>query len=148
MEEKKRKMNPNSLKNLEKSKVRIVGLSKEEARKNGSKGGKATQRRRKQRMATCELAKFILSLALPEKDDERVAEWNVPEKFRTVDSAGMLSLGRRAIQGDRQAYETLKKMAGEYTDEKRINVMGELDASGTLTIGKSVLEDGDDEEEA
>ena len=148
MEEKKRKMNPNSLKNLEKNTGRFHSLTTDELRKSASNGGKKGQRRRKQRMATCELAKFILSLALPEKDDERVAEWNVPEKFRTVDSAGMLSLGRRAIQGDRQAYETLKKMAGEYTDEKRINVMGELDASGTLTIGKSVLEDGDDEEEA
>ena len=133
---------------FEKNKGRFRGLTSDEQRKIASKGGKAVQRKKKQRMATCELAKFILSLALPEKDDERVAEWNVPEKFRTVDSAGMLSLGRRAIQGDRQAYETLKKMAGDYTDEKGINVMGELDASGTLTIGKSVLEDGDDEEEA
>ena len=133
---------------FQKNKGRFRTLGTDELREIQVRGGKNAQRKKKQRMATCELAKFILSLALPEKDDERGAEWNVPEKFRTVDSAGMLSLGRRAIQGDRQAYETLKKMAGEYTDEKRINVMGELDASGTLTIGKSVLEDGDDEEEA
>lgn len=117
-------------------------LSSEEAKRRGSKGGKAKAKKERERKSMQELAKMILSLPMRneslddveafnelkkkvEKEDGTLAE---VAKNMTVAQAALFAQANKAIKGDAHALTFLRDTAGEKPIEK-VEVSGDIQAA-------------------
>ena len=94
-------------------------LSKEEAKRRGSLGGKASVEKRRKKRDPREAARYILGLAAKGQFAERLADLGVPENEGTNLEALQAKLFSMAMAGNMDAYKELMKTAGHDFDENR-----------------------------
>ena len=112
-------------------------LSPKEAAKNGSKGGKASAKAKREKKAMQELAKIVLSMPYDcgdaELDDiERICFEDFPDKHLTVGERSLLAVAKRAMKGDANALTFLRDTAGEKPIEK-------LEVSGNVEVAANQI---------
>lgn len=108
----KRKMNPNSLKNLKTAKEMEQynkSLTQEERTESARRAGKARQKKARDQRT---LKEIVLALMEEEASKEDVARLNLPEGVSKglVMTAAVL---KKAMEGDNKAYEILRDTAGQ-----------------------------------
>ena len=112
-------MNENSLKNLEKGKNTQFKTG-EEAARNGSKGGKASQEARRRKKTAAELAAYMLESALTD-GGKNVVKKLVPgmaDDDLTLAAAMVAGQAQAAIKGNTSAYIALTEQAERVKAEK------------------------------
>lgn len=87
--------------------------SSEEAKKAGSKGGKASAEKRAQIKTSREIVEMLDSLAVNENNNAIMETLGIPEDMRTRQTLRLLQLQRKAEQGDSQANRLLLEIRGE-----------------------------------
>ncbi len=87
--------------------------SSEEAKKAGSKGGKASAEKRAQIKTSREIVEMLDSLAVNENNNAIMETLGIPEDMRTSQTLRLLQLQRKAEQGDSQANRLLLEIRGE-----------------------------------
>lgn len=103
----------------------------EEARKNGSKGGKASAEARKRRKAMQEIAKIVLDMPVEAGEVtelEGITFENYPDVNLTIGELSVLAVAKKAKKGDVQALTFLRDTAGEKPIEK-VEVSGDVSAA-------------------
>lgn len=101
----------------------IETLSKEEAKKRGSKGGKASVKSRRQRKAMKEQLEILLNLPLKDKNlKEEISNLGVEEKDIDNQMAMTIALYQEAIRGNTKAYELIRDTIGEKPIEQVQNL--------------------------
>lgn len=96
-------------------------LSTEEARKRGSKGGKASVKARRERKAMQEIARIVLDMPYEGgdvADIEGMSFDDYPDANLTVGQRAVLAVARKAMRGDASALTFLRDTAGEKPVEK------------------------------
>ncbi len=94
-------------------------LSKEEAKKRGSKGGKKSAEVRREKRDAKEAALYILNLAAKGQLKENLATLGVEAKDQTNMVALQARLFTMAMSGNIEAYQKLMQMAGFEPEENR-----------------------------
>ena len=110
-------VNPKSKENLKP--IKKGELSKEEAKKRGSKGGKKSAEVRRAKKDSKESARYILELAAKGAIRDNLVNLGVEESERTNIVALQARLFAMAIGGNLEAYKELMKMAGYEPEENR-----------------------------
>lgn len=103
----------------------------EEARKNGSKGGKASAEARKRRKAMQEIAKIVLDMPVEAGEVtelEGITFEDCPDVNLTIGELSVLAVAKKAKKGDVQALTFLRDTAGEKPIEK-VEVSGDVSAA-------------------
>lgn len=103
----------------------------EEARKNGSKGGKASAEARKRRKAMQEIAKIVLDMPVEAGEVtelEGITFEDYPDVNLTIGELSVLAVAKKAKKGDVQALTFLRDTAGEKPIEK-VEVSGDVSAA-------------------
>lgn len=85
----------------------------EEAKKAGSKGGKASAEKRAQVKTSREIVEMLDSLAVSPSNSEVMETLGIPEDMRTRQTLRLLQLQKKAEQGDAQANKLLLEIRGE-----------------------------------
>ncbi|MEG0790986.1 MAG: hypothetical protein RSG23_05105 [Gordonibacter sp.] len=94
-------------------------LSSEEAKKRGSKGGKASVKVRREKKAMQELVKWVMELPVKDADlDEITCISKTKGKNVTVAEAAILQQAVKAVNGSLQALQFLRDTAGEKPVER------------------------------
>lgn len=96
-------------------------LSKEEAKRRGSLGGKRSAQVRRERRAMQEIARIVLDMPLEKGDLDDIGEIEYsafPDSNITVGEKAMLAVARKAMKGDASALAFLRDTAGEKPVEK------------------------------
>ena len=91
--------------------------SREEARKNGSKGGKASVKSRRRKKAMRQAASALLSMNVSDSQvpgliKQRLREFGYDEDDATFQDALLVSVMMKALKGDVRASEFLRDTAG------------------------------------
>lgn len=98
-------------------------LSKEEAKKNGKKGGIASGKVRRERKAMREQLEMLLNLPLKnEKLTDQIKELGITEKEIDNQMALTISLYQEALKGNIKAYEIIRDTIGEKPIEQVQNL--------------------------
>lgn len=100
--------------------------SREAAKKNGSKGGKATARNKKARKTFREGLLLLLNEPYTDKDGNTSKE--------TTQEAIIAGLVRRAISGDTRAFESIRDTIGEKPVEKIANVTPKAETIASVEV--------------
>ena len=99
--------------------VPIEHLSNEEAKKRGSKGGKASgEARRKKKMLKDTINLMLEMPVFSEKMKEQMQELGFVEEELTNQTALVLALYKKALAGDVLAFNTLADRSGEIVKQK------------------------------
>lgn len=85
----------------------------EEAKKAGSKGGKASAEKRAQVKTSREIVEMLDALAVSPSNNEIMETLGIPEDMRTRQTLRLLQLQKKAEQGDAQANKLLLEIRGE-----------------------------------
>lgn len=103
--------------------------SREEAKKNGKKGGIASGESRRRKRTMKEDSEFILSLALNGDDVDSLEEVQslaeLKGKAVTVQLAGIIAQAKKYIKGDKGAFELLMALSGNKPKEE-VAISGSL----------------------
>ena len=112
-------------------------LSPEEARKNGSKGGKASVRARKEKKRLKEYMQLILSMPVVDSDRrESLGKLGIQERDMDNQMLLMAALYNRAVEtGDVQAIKEIRSIVGD-------DAQNEIADGGGVVVLPSVMEDG------
>ena len=94
-------------------------LSKEEAKKRGSAGGKKSGEARRTKRDAKQSARYMLELAAKNQLAANLTELGVPVNDQTNMMAMQARLFTMAMSGNLNAYTTLMKMAGYDPEEER-----------------------------
>ncbi len=86
--------------------------SREEAVKNGRKGGKASGEARAQAKTSREIVEMLDNLAVKDGNNEIMAALGIPEDMRTRQTLRLLQLLKKAENGDAQANKLLIEIRG------------------------------------
>lgn len=138
MAEGKRKINPNSLKNLktgEDAKEYNRRLTAEEFREKQSRAGKASAQKKKDKRT---LKEIVLALMEEEASKEDVERLNLPEGV----SKGLVmtaALLKKAMEGDNKSYEVLRDTAGQMPT-KEVQVSAEVFTEANKALLDKVAE--------
>ena len=103
--------------------------NREEAAKNGRKGGIASGKARRQRKAMQEIARIVLDMPYEggdTEDIEGISFDGFPDANLTVGERAMLAVARKAMRGDASALAFLRDTAGEKPAEK-VEVSGNVE---------------------
>lgn len=101
----------------------IKTLSKEEAKKRGSKGGKASVKAKRERKAMREQLEMLLSLPLQnEKSKAQIEKLGVKADDIDNQMAMTIALYQEAIKGNVKAYELIRDTIGERPIEQVQNL--------------------------
>ena len=87
--------------------------SREEAVKNGRKGGKKSAEVRAQAKTSREIVEMLDSLAVKDGNNEIMAALGIPEDMRTRQTLRLLQLLKKAENGNPQANKLLIEIRGE-----------------------------------
>ena len=87
--------------------------SSEEAKKAGSKGGKASAEKRAQIKTSREIVEMLDGLPVTENNQAIMETFGIPEDMRTRQTLRLLQLQKKAEQGDAQANKLLLEIRGE-----------------------------------
>lgn len=98
-------------------------LTKEEAKKMGSKGGKASVKARRERKAMKEQLEILLKLPLKnEKLKNQIAELGIDTKEIDNQMAMTIAIYQEAMKGNTKAYEIIRDTIGERPVEQVQNL--------------------------
>jgi len=98
-------------------------LSKEEAKEMGSKGGKASVKKRRERKAMKECFEMVLGLPLKDaKSREKIKNLGIKDKDINNQVAIIVSMVNEALKGNVKAYESIRDTIGERPTEKVENI--------------------------
>ena len=109
--------NPKSNANLKP--IQKGELSKEEAKRRGSAGGKKSGAVRREKRDAREAARYILGLAAKGQIAENLNALGVPKEDATNMEALQARLYTMAMAGNLEAYKELMRMAGYDSEENR-----------------------------
>lgn len=138
----KRKMNPNSLKNLKRIEEHNARLTQEERRESASRAGKASVQKKRDMRTLKEIALEMLSSIATEED---IKKYNLPEGVSN--SVVMTAAAaQKAMAGDLKAYEILRDTAGQMPT-KDIQVTAEVFTEANKALLDKVAERIKKEEE-
>lgn len=101
---------------------------REEAAKNGRKGGVASGKARRQKKAVREVAEQILAMDAPLSDAQKAQLRNLTKAKNadlTVQFVGLFRLAQKALSGDKAALEMLIAYAGE-APTKSVDINGSV----------------------
>lgn len=87
--------------------------SREEAVKNGRKGGKKSAEVRAQAKTSREIVEMLDGLPVTENNQAIMETLGIPEDMRTRQTLRLLQLQKKAEQGDAQANKLLLEIRGE-----------------------------------
>ena len=90
----------------------------EEAKKAGSKGGKASAEARAEAKTTREIAKMLDSLAVTGKNKEELEQLGVPDDDQTQQTVRLVALHKKAMTGDVAAIKLWLEITGEAPTQK------------------------------
>lgn len=108
-----KKVNENSLKNLNENKGRLGKIATDEQSKIAKKGGIARAKQVKAEMTTRELFRWVDKSPAIDSDAEIVAKaFNIPKEQVTNEMVRMFGLYKSSRKGDVKAYETWQKYSG------------------------------------
>lgn len=111
-----------SMPNIDNLKPRTT-LSKEEAKEMGSKGGKASVKKRRERKAMKECFEMVLGLPLKDaKSREKIKNLGIKDKDINNQVAIIVSMVNEALKGNVKAYESIRDTIGERPTEKVENI--------------------------
>lgn len=85
----------------------------EQAKKAGSKGGKASAEKRAQAKTSREIIEMLDALTVTGADAATMETLGIPDNMRTQQTLRLLALHKRAAQGDAQANKLLLEIKGE-----------------------------------
>lgn len=85
----------------------------EQAKKAGSKGGKASAEKRAQAKTTREILEFLDALAVTGNNRDKLEAMGIPEDMRTQQTLRIVALHHKAASGDPQANKLLLEIRGE-----------------------------------
>lgn len=85
----------------------------EQAKKAGSKGGKASAEKRAQAKTSREIVEMLDALAVSPSNNEIMETLGIPEDMRTRQTLRLLQLQKKAESGDAQANKLLLEIRGE-----------------------------------
>lgn len=131
----------NSLKNLEKGWEKREATqfkSGAQAVENGRKGGRSTQRKRRERLALAEDAEFLMSLHPKLTPELKMAykKMNIPYgEDMTNQRMILISIMSRAVKGDRKAAEFMFNAIGE-TQTARLNQIRIIEGEQRVGLDK------------
>lgn len=101
----------------------IRTLSKEEAKKRGSNGGKASVKAKRERKAMKEQLEILLKMPLKnEKLKQQIADLGFKTKDIDNQMAMTIALYQEALKGNVKAYETIRDTIGEKPIEQVQNL--------------------------
>ena len=122
--------------NLEKGKATRF-KSGEQAAKAGAKGGRASQRKRRERKTMQELAKIVLDMPYEGRDVEDIEGLNFDDSLDanlTVGQRALLAVAKKAMRGDTGALAFLRDTAGERPVDK-VEVSGNVEGAAAEIRG-------------
>lgn len=98
-------------------------LSSEEAKKRGSKGGKASVKARRERKAMRNQLEMLLSLPLKNNDlKKKIRKLGITNEEIDNQMAMTIALYQKALRGDTKAYELIRDTIGEKPVEQIQNI--------------------------
>ena len=110
------------------------GASSEEAKKNGSKGGKASGEARRKRKAMKEQLEMLLKLPVTKEDViQNIEELGIETGEIDYQMAMTVALFYKAVKGDTRAYEIIRDTIGENPTNK-IVPDSDKPVEGTLRV--------------
>lgn len=99
--------------------IPIEHLSNEEAKKRGSKGGKASAEAKRRKKAIKETINLLLEMPVfNEKMKKQMQDLGFVDEELTNQTALVLALYKRALAGDVMAFNTLADRSGEIVKQK------------------------------
>lgn len=134
----KRKMNPNSLKNLktaEEQRAYNARLTDEQRRESASRAGKASAQKRKDLRTMKEILIELLSETAPE---EEIKKYNLPEGSSN-NLVMMAAAARKAKEGDIRAGEFVRDTIGQMPT-KEVQVSAEVFTEANKALLDKVAE--------
>lgn len=100
--------------NIENLKPKDSNQSREEAKKNGKKGGIASGKARRERKAMREQLEMLLKLPVKsEKTKKQIHDLGISDKEIDNQMALTISLYQEALKGNTKAYELIRDTLGE-----------------------------------
>lgn len=133
-EKKKRKMNPNSLKNLEKGR----GFSKNNT-EIARKAQAASVEARKENATYRTMALMVDSLPVSEDVGKALDDMGIPKDFHVRGLRKVLKTSSKAEEGDMKAMELWLKMRGDLDEKTNVNV--NVNSGSVITLGDKVFEE-------
>lgn len=131
----KRKMNPNSLKNLKRIEEHNARLTQEERRESASRAGKASVQKKKDMRTLREIA---LEMLAAEARPEVLEQYNLPEG--TSNAVAMIAAAAvKAQAGDVRAQEYIRDTAGQMPT-KEVQVSAEVFTEANKALLDKVAE--------
>lgn len=134
----KRKMNPNSLKNLktaEEQRAYNERLTDEQRRESASRAGKASAQKKKDMRTLKEIA---LELMAAEASPEDIKRYGLPEGVSNAVVMTAAAL-KKAREGDTKAFESLRDTAGQMPT-KEVQVSAEVFTEANKALLDKVAE--------
>lgn len=103
--------------------IPIKTLTKEEAKKRGSKGGKASAKAKRQRKAMREQLEMLLTLPLKnDKIKKQIQALGVEDNEIDNQMALTIAMYQEALKGNTRAYELIRDTMGEKPVERVQNL--------------------------
>ena len=106
--------------------IKNEDLTPEQRRKNASKAGKASAKKRQQNKTFKEIInKFLDGQVSDERLKQQMVEFGFADKEVSNKSCAVFALWKEAIKGNTKAFELLRDTIGEKPQEK-VNISGEV----------------------
>lgn len=119
-------------------------LSPEEARKQGSKGGKASARARRERKEMRDTFRNILDMPLKPGDLEEITTFQGANKLNvTVGEAIALVMASKAVKGDVKAAEFVRDTSGQRpTSSVQVTAESKEASAAFMALVEGIKADG------
>lgn len=119
-------------------------LSPEEARKQGSKGGKASAKARRERKEMRDTFRNILDMPLKPGDLEEITTFQGANKLNvTVGEAIALVMASKAVKGDVKAAEFVRDTSGQRpTSSVQVTAESKEASAEFMALVKGIRDDG------
>ena len=106
--------------------IKNEDLTPEQRRRNASKAGKASAKKRQQNKTFKEIInKFLDEQVSDERLKQQMVEFGFADKEVSNKSCAVISLWKESIKGNTKAFELLRDTIGEKPQEK-VNISGEV----------------------
>ena len=123
---KKKEIKTNAMRILDKNKIKNEDLTPSQRRKNASKAGKASAKKRQQNKTFKEIInKFLDGQVSDERLKQQMIDFGFADKEVSNKSCAVFALWKEAIKGNTKAFELLRDTIGEKPQDK-VNISGEV----------------------
>lgn len=123
--------------------------NREEAKKNGAKGGRASGEARRRKKTMRENLELILSMPLKNGKSDNIEDAEDLQSFSganmTVEQALIMAQVKKAAKGDLNAFEAIRDLIGEKVTKSEVSVQSNNPFEGLSTEELKKLIDDDKE---